>query len=339
MKYYKKSCILRQLKQGFSGDGKQLTGLIKVEKYGKNLAVEISIINFAPLTQGEYYCLLSDGYGNAEKLPLRGKCYFNLLSDFRLDDGFCGVICFVNGDIVPIACGINGERRYDFKQIVLDAFPPIKKEKIAKNTQKEAPRDEFSTKIEENEPPTYPPESAQTTPYDDEKMSLENYYEKEQADESDLPKKGSQNVSAESGISRQEKDERDNPQKDVDDEDVRHAFTVDGKGYYDAVQDEIDALFAAHPRDYTLASAFSASDWIRIKGEEGSPQYLVGVVYEEFRPKYICYAIAAEDETAPPKELGDACIFVPVHPFDDKRGFFVIFQNAATGECIRPKRQ
>ena len=59
MNYMKKMCILRQIKQGFSGDGKALSGLIKVEQYGKNLAIEVSIINFAPLAFGEYYCLLS----------------------------------------------------------------------------------------------------------------------------------------------------------------------------------------------------------------------------------------------------------------------------------------
>ena len=34
MNYVKKMCILRQVKQGFSGDGKALSGLVKVEQYG-----------------------------------------------------------------------------------------------------------------------------------------------------------------------------------------------------------------------------------------------------------------------------------------------------------------
>ena len=95
MNYYKKMCILRQVKQGFSGDGKPLSGLIKIEQYGKNLAVEVSIINFAPLSSGEYYCLLSDGKRKTEMLKLRGKSIFNLLSDLDISNGFCGIICFV----------------------------------------------------------------------------------------------------------------------------------------------------------------------------------------------------------------------------------------------------
>ena len=44
MNYVKKMCILRQIKQGFSADGKPLTGLIKAEQYGKNLAAEGGIV-------------------------------------------------------------------------------------------------------------------------------------------------------------------------------------------------------------------------------------------------------------------------------------------------------
>ena len=42
MHYVKKMCILRQIRQGFSTDGNALSGLIKVEQYAKNLAVEVS---------------------------------------------------------------------------------------------------------------------------------------------------------------------------------------------------------------------------------------------------------------------------------------------------------
>jgi hypothetical protein len=40
----------------------------------------------------------------------------------------------------------------------------------------------------------------------------------------------------------------------------------------------------------------------------------------------------------PPKEIADVCVFVPHSPFRDNEGFFVIFQSAATGECIKPKK-
>ena len=232
MKYYKKSCILRQLKQGFSGDGKPLSGLIKVEKYGQNLAVEISILGFAPLSKGEYYCLLCDGFGKVEKLPLRGKCYFNLLSDFNPEKGFCGIICFIYEEVIPIACGIGGEERYDFSYILAAAFPAKKtaKKPIPAPTSKEndPPMDEEKANI-----PPYPQKAeesamgnadALTTLYDDEKIAGENYYDKEEEDERNLPKKGSEDVPPEGGSQDEEAQARTDTPKDADDEDLCQPF-------------------------------------------------------------------------------------------------------------------
>ena len=122
MNYVKKMCILRQVKQGFSGDGKTLSGLVKLEQYGKNLAVEVSIINFAPLVMGEYYCLLCDLKGVCEILPLRGKSLFNIITDLDVSDGFCAVICFVKTELTPIAYGVNGKATYNWRAIV-NALP------------------------------------------------------------------------------------------------------------------------------------------------------------------------------------------------------------------------
>ena len=46
----------------------------------------------------------------------------------------------------------------------------------------------------------------------------------------------------------------------------------------------------------------------------------------------------AQNAENPPDEIKDVCTFVPVSHFDDTSGFFVIFQSAATGECIKPER-
>ena len=137
MNYVKKMCILRQIKQGFSTDGKTLSGLIKAEQYGKNLAVEISVINFAPLVSGDYYCLLSDGKGKTEMLCLRGKSLFNILTDMDITDGFCGIICHVKTDVVPIAYGVNGNGA---EEIFAHLGVPRLSEKRRKKRERPSPR-------------------------------------------------------------------------------------------------------------------------------------------------------------------------------------------------------
>jgi hypothetical protein len=310
-------CILRQLKQGFSGDGKTLSGLVKAEQYGKNLAVEVSIINFAPLVDGEYYCILADGKGNTETLSLLGKSFFNLLTDLDITDGFCAVICYIKNEITPVAYGVNGEKNYDWKKILNATLPPSYYKKA----------EETATTDEVEKPALY----------DDESVAQENYY-KEQDNERELFSEIDENAPTESGIET-EKAQSGTCQTENDDaENIRHPFETDDDTYYRSVKAEIDALFSKYPKDDRLTSAFSCSEWVRVRGEAGAPQYLVGVLYEDGKASYICYALAAQDKDQPPEEIKKVCAFVPSSLFDDTKGFFVIFQSAASGECIKPKQ-
>ncbi len=345
MNYVKKMCILRQVKQGFSGDGKALSGLIKIEQYGKNLAVEVSIINFAPLVSGEYYCLLSDGKGQTEMLSLRGKSLFNILSDLDVSNGFCGVICYVKNEIVPIAYGINGNGSYDWRSILNATLPPsFSKKRQEKDTlalaSEEASAGVFVNTDEQNSPPCQSepiPPISQTKAYDDESVATENYYREEERGQ-ELLQKTCEDAQTQSGAEKQNEKTGADPSKNGDARGVLHSFTTDSEGYYLSVKSEMDELLKKYPRDNTLSSAFSCSEWARVKGEKGNPEYLVGIVYDDGKAKYICYALAAEDKDNPPPEIQNVCAFVPSSPYDENSGFFVIFQSAATGECVKPQK-
>ncbi len=343
MNYVKKMCILRQAKQGFSGDGKALSGLIKIEQYGKNLAVEVSIINFAPLSSGEYYCLLSDNKGNTEMLSLRGKSLFNILSDLDIRSGFCGVICYVKNEIIPIAYGINGNGSYDWRSILNATLPPVfpvsSEENAFSDNKNPVSFEKNLTELQEkdkNEPPMSALNEEKTLPYDDETVASENYYE-EKNNEQDLLSKSSENAQAQSANQNERTDEGLPVKENGDGKSLLHPFAQNPDGYYLAVKEEIDKLFKTYPKDKTLNGAFSCSDWVRIKGTKQDPEYLVGVLYEDGKAQYICYALKAENKNNPPKELKGVCAFVPHSVYEDGRGFFVIFQSAASGECIKPK--
>ena len=377
MNYVKKMCILRQVKQGFSGDGKALSGLIKIEQYGKNLAVEVSIINFAPLALGEYYCLLADEHGKTEMLSLRGKSLFNILSDLDISSGFCGVICYVKNEIVPIAYGINGNGSYDWRALLNATLPPSfskkSREKAALAVAKEQEETgEFFTGELKNEPiktseplaaqplnqeqgnahsappltaepreiplaPTSKTKTSTEGSYDDESVATENYYLEDDCGQ-ELFQKAGNHAQAESGTEKQGTKTGADASENGDAGSVLHAFQTQSQGYFLSVKSEMDELLKKYPRDHTLSCAFSCSEWVRVKGEKSNPQYLVGVVYDDGKAKYICYALAAEDKDNPPPEIESVCTFVPATPYEESRGFFVIFQSAATGECVKPQR-
>lgn len=339
MQYVKKMCILRQVKQGFSGDGKALSGLVKVEQYGKNLAVEVSIINFAPLTSGEYYCLLSDGNRQTEILPLRGKSLFNILTDLDVSEGFCAIICFVKNEIVPIAYGVNGNGQYDWKKILNATLPPLFKKTAEKSNAEKLPANENEpAPAEVKNLPETEEETAisEQSAYDDESVATENYYEEKKENEQELLCQAGGDAHAQSANTHQDEKAGTVPAENGDAHRVLHPFKTDSDGYFQSVKSEMDELMKKYPKDNTLKNAFSCSEWVRIKGEKKRPEYLVGVVYDDGKAKYVCYALRAENRYAPPEEIKGVCTFVPVSPFTQDEGFFVIFQSAATGECIKP---
>lgn len=334
MNYVKKMCILRQIKQGFSGDGKALSGLVKVEQYGKNLAVEISVINFAPLASGEYFCLLSDGKGKTEMLALRGKSIFNILTDMDVSGGFCAVVCYVKNEVVPIAYGINGNGSYDWKRILNASLPPV------------FPKTEgvIGELADAEEPPAPAPQAAEQTAenaaapaYNDDTVATENYFEEEER-ERKQPEEIIENASTQSPAQNEATQVGADAAENGDSARVLHPFKRNADGYYHSVKEELDELFRTYPRDETLSGAFSCSEWARVYGEEGAPQYLVGVLYEDGAANHICYALSAKQTEAPPKEIENVCVFVPVSALQNADGFYVIFQSAASGECVRPDK-
>lgn len=339
MNYVKKMCILRQVKQGFSGDGKALSGLVKAEQYGKNLAVEVSVINFAPLVSGEYYCMLCDSQNRVETLPLRGKSLFNILTDMEIADGFCAVICFVKNEVVPIAYGVNGNGEYDWKRILSTTLSPLGLGRKG-GREETAVSSPSVTKAEDKEQSNESEQSKNTPPttvYDDENVATENYY-REETHEQDVFDQTREDARTQSENQKQREKTGVDVSEDENVDGVLHPIKMQSDGYYRSVKEEIDDLMKKYPRDDTLKDAFACSEWVRVKGEQENPQYLVGVVYDNGVATYICYALVAENKDCPPEEIRDVCTFVPASPFSDDKGFFVIFQSASTGECIKPIR-
>ncbi len=327
-------CILRQIRQGFSADGNALSGLIKAEQYGKNLAVEVSIINFAPLASGEYYCLLSDGKGKTEMLLLRGKSLFNILTDMDISGGFCGIVCHIKNEVTPIAYGINGNGSYDWQRILNAALPPV----FPKQKVPPAPLSPEIAKADATQASDAKKETAATpTEYNDESVATENYYEVKENECQQL-EQACQNAHDQSTAQIENEKAGSNTAENGNAARVLHPFATDTDGYYVSVKEEIDALFQKYPRDDTLKGAFSCSEWVRIQGSTDAPQYLVGVLYEDGKARYICYALAAQNPDMPPEEIKSVCSFVPVSPFEGANGYFVIFQSAASGECIKPQK-
>ncbi len=320
MRYVKKTCILRQLKSGFTLDGKPLTGMVKIEQYGANIAAELAFTNLSPTTDGGYHCILADPNRRYKVLSLEDGSRFSFSSEMEIATGFYAALCFVREKANPIAVGTCGKLPYDLFALIREAF--------SESTESE--KEQMNTDM----PPANPIISPQTvTDYNDELVADENYFEQEnQPHEQSAFIQAEQNAPTESGNQAQREEERTDAATDENYTGVRHAFTTETDGYYQSVKGELTALFARFPTDKTLCDAYPHSEWARVKGDENNPEELVGLVYENGAVKYICYALPATEST--PQEVKERGYFVPVSALSPEKGFYVLYQSAATGESI-----
>ena len=66
--------------------------------------------------------------------------------------------------------------------------------------------------------------------------------------------------------------------------------------------------------------------------ENNVNEYVLGLIYDGFDLKYICYGVPGEYENAP-KHLGE-CQWLPLNPASPSDGYWVIYQDAATGDRV-----
>ena len=154
MGYTKNIAVIRGLKDGFSSDGGSLSGLVKAERYGSHLKIEISYINFAPLTEGRYITALSDGTHTviAENGLFEGE------SELNTDQGFAALVCFINGGVYPVASAVCG----NFRGEALGIKAEVEKAENLNAANKKSK----GTAV-----------SQVTQVYEDEAIAEENYYE------------------------------------------------------------------------------------------------------------------------------------------------------------------
>lgn len=301
MPYTKNIAVIRGLKSGFSVDGGALTGLIKVEKYGATLKAEASLINFAPLAEGRYVTAVSDG----RHTQILDGTSFEGYSELDPASGFAALVCFVNGEVSPVASAVCG----GCSAAAIGIRAEIEK----------------AEGIESAKAVT---DAARK--YEDEALAEENYYEYEQTDK-------------DRGAVREDTEkaqERIEPCKDAEAscavavEELKNGL-AHGAAFYEKMKNEIEGLLAAYPADNALGSIVENSRWVRIAYGDGK-FYVFGVIYgvDDNAPQYICYGVPTKQGKRPPEGLAGLASFIPSSP-EASGGYWVMYQDAATGASVK----
>lgn len=97
--------------------------------------------------------------------------------------------------------------------------------------------------------------------------------------------------------------------------------------YYYTVRAQLERAMQDNPQDNRLCRIIPHSEWVN------TGRGLIGITYREGIPRYLC--VAVEASVTPPPEMKNICVYVPSSHFSDENGFFVVFQDAETGEYVR----
>lgn len=335
MSYTKNIAVIKGLQSGFSADGGALSGLVKAERYSSELRVEISLINFAPLSEGRYVTALSDG---PHTQIIEGGS-FEGYSAVDTSRGFAAAVCFVNGGVQLIATAVCG----DFQSAVFGLKGEIER---AERIKAPIPQENENVTVQR---------------YEDEALAEENYYEFDASFEGGQPV--CQNTQKEEDGGELCKNEKDSVpveevQNSVDDNslNIQNAIHIDilqqnaqpdGEeaknsnlargGFYKKMKEQIEGLLSAYPPAEELCAAIEGSKWVKIPyGEDKF--YVFGVISDQGVPKYICYGLPAADGEAPPASMQGFASFLSVKT-PNGVGFWMMYQDAETGASIQISQQ
>lgn len=334
MDYQKKVLLMKQTAEGYSLNDKPVSGILRIEQELGVHTLYLSLINIAPVRQGEYVLYVADSTGQLLPFTL-GSCpsTFNTVLNFSpdLSRGFTAGLCYEN-DGVPLLFAFSKSAD---SEIDLTSFKCL----IASRAYKTRKAEKSVETMVSKETVQHQKE----TLYDDEAVATENYYTLDD----DINQK-LEILEKEDGRLQSQNGELNNPSEKETGKIQENAFGYaletgtdfgekysEDNPYYLHAKKELDELFSKFPVDLGLSKLFPDSRFVRINYSPDK-YYVVGVIKEEKKEKYICYGVPSPYSDKAPKELEGFCSFIPLSIFEMKGdGYFMMFQDAVTGECIK----
>lgn len=307
MAYEKRMCVMKQLKKGFSPDGSDLSGVVYAEKLGDTLTVIPRLAGLSPLKEGRYVLAVRAEERTAF-FELNGNEPLKTPFPASLRAGFSALLCFVRGEAEGIAygaCGVGSS-----PEALLLSLTESEKKKRPAN-----PNPPYEIPVPGSPAPVAPgvpvpgPSPEEPFRYDDEAIAASDYYADGGGEGESLPQE-------------EETDGGGHPPADA----PAPLLPRGSLTYYHEVRERLRTAFETFPPDTSLKEVFPLSEWVKTEAA------LLGVIYEQGLPRYLCVAVKKEGE--PPEDMKRDCTFVPVFPGD---GYYIVFHDADTGEPVHLK--
>lgn len=342
----KKILVMKQMTEGYSVSTKAACGICRLEKEDEVLTVCLSLIGFSALPFGEYRLyVIGDDKTVVKKVlgKIPASCTHITSSDLALNKGVSAGIWTVKDDIPLLVAYRKSE---DATLSVKDYGTAVINDIITERKIREREKEFIITPDKQAKEVPLPEENIikeEFTPlkiYNDEAVATENYYDVEDEIKqklSSIKEMSDEYIRFESdGGNSVSPQEEQKSKKDFDAyKNETGDFGSESATYYDTVKAELDGIFNKYPNDEALEKAISGSRFAKVYYAENK-FYVVGLIKENEKEKYICYGVPSAYRETPPKELAGYCSFIPLSIFDLKGdGYFMMFQDAISGRCVR----
>lgn len=126
-------------------------------------------------------------------------------------------------------------------------------------------------------------------------------------------------------------DKEDKKERQNNDEKEQNSLAYDNNDFFSQISDSIQELFTNKPTDFLLQNSIDDSKFVKINYEDTEDYYSVGVIYEDTTPKYICYALPCQAGSPPPENMKEFSQYLPI---DENKAYYLMYQDARTGENI-----
>ena len=331
MAYEKRVAVLKQVNKGFTVDGGALSGAVYAERLGSELQLKVQAVGLAALKGGRYVLVFS-----AQKqtycLDLGGGESIKIQNAPSIQKGFAILIAYMRECVQPVAFGKFGSEAADLatllnaitagdkKGIPVNPLPPFEIPPVGPNVPR-APTPPVPEPLPKKEAPDdRAPFFQRAVEYNDEAIAESDYFY-------DCVQEGDGNEDTASQVQGKKRKKQSGKNPSKDDGAFNPFLVTEGKlTYYKKVRDSIERAFEKFEKDTRLLSVFPRSEWVKTDGA------LLGVVYEDGLPRYLCVAVEKAGE--PPEDMKEHCTFVPASPFTEEEGFYIVFQDADTGAYV-----
>ena len=89
---------------------------------------------------------------------------------------------------------------------------------------------------------------------------------------------------------------------------------------------QFDYVFETYPQNEEINSLLPNGKFVTI--QENEEEYSIGVIYNNEKIKYLCYAVKSTYNTPAPKEIGEHYQWLPLDTLDPlSDGYYIVFQD------------